>query len=196
MEGRLRLKRTREMKTKYLIIGNSAGGIGATEAIRQIDKKEPLVIISDEPYHSYSRPLISKYLSGDRDLNGMLYRPADFYDQNNITTIFGKKVNSLNLEAHTAELDDGKIVWERLLLATGGIPIIPKIDGGDKEGVFSFTNLDDAKAIKGFLYNVSRALVIGGGLIGMSVTEALTKRGVNVSVVEMKDRVLNTILDE
>jgi len=184
------------MKTKYLIIGNSAGGIGAAEAIRQIDKKEPLVIISDEPYPSYSRPLISKYLSGDRDLDGMLYRPADFYEQNDIITVLGKKVNRLELDSHTAELDDGKITWEKLLLATGGIPIIPKIDGGDKEGVFSFTTLDDAKAIDGFLYNVSTAVVIGGGLIGISVTEALKKRGVDVNVIEMKDRVLNTILDE
>lgn len=196
MEGKLRLRETKEMKTKYLIVGNSAGGVGAAEAIRQIDKKEPMVIISDEPYPSYSRPLISKYLSGERDLDGMLYRPASFYDQNSITTMFGKKVNNLDLDSHTAELDDEKIVWETLLLATGGKPIVPKMDGDDKKGVFPFITLNDAKAIDGFLYNVGEAVVIGGGLIGMSVTEALKKRGLNVSVVEMKDRVLNTILDE
>ena len=185
------------MRTKYLIIGNSAGGIGAAEAIRQIDKKGSLAIISDEPYPSYSRPLISKYLSGERDLDGMLYRPADFYSQNNITTMFGKKVNSLNLESHTADLDDNKkIIWEKLLLATGGKPILPKMEGDNKRGVFSFITLNDAKAIDRFLYNVGEAVVIGGGLIGMSVTEALKKRGLNVNVVEMKDRILNTILDE
>lgn len=186
----------KEMKTKYLIVGNSAGGIGAAEAIRQIDKKEPMVIISDEPYPSYSRPLISKYLSGESDLNGMLYRPPDFYDQNSITAVFGKKVNNLDLKSHAAELDDEKIVWEKLLLATGGKPIVPRMEGDDKNGVFSFITLNDAKAIDGFLYNIGEAVVIGGGLIGMSVTEALKKRGLNVSVVEMKDRVLNTILDE
>ncbi|MFC1925391.1 NAD(P)/FAD-dependent oxidoreductase [Chloroflexota bacterium] len=184
------------MKAKYLIIGNSAGGIGAAEAIRQVDREGSLVIVSDEPYLSYSRPLISKYLSGERDLEGMLYRYADFYEQNNIITMFDRKVNSLNLETHTAELDDGKIVWEKLLLATGGKPILPKMEGDDKNGVFSFINLNDAKAIDGFLYQAGEVVVIGGGLIGLSVTEALKKRGLNVNVVEMKDRVLNTILDE
>jgi len=184
------------MKTKYLIIGNSAGGIGAAEAIRRIDKKGSLVMVSDEPYPSYSRPLISKYLSGERDLDRMLYRHADFYKQNNIKTIFGKKVNSLDLPSHIAELDGKKIEWKKLLLATGGKPIVPEIKGGNKKGVFSYITLDDAKAIGGFLHNVSEAVIIGGGLIGMSVTEALKKRGLNVSVVEMKDRVLNTILDE
>jgi NAD(P)H-nitrite reductase large subunit len=186
----------KEMKTKYLIIGNSAGGIGAAEAIRQLDKKGKLIIASDEPYPAYSRPLISKYLSHDRNLEGMLYRPADFYDRNNITTMFGEKVTSLNLESNTAEVGGKKIVWEKLLLATGGTPIVPRMEGDDKEGVYSFITLDDAKAIDGFLYNINEAVVIGGGLIGMSVSEALRKRGVNVNVVEMKDRVLNTILDE
>lgn len=184
------------MKAKYLIIGNSAGGIGAAEAIRQIDREGSLVMISDEPYPSYARPLISKYLSGERDLDGMLYRPADYYDRNDIITMFGKKVKYVDLESHIAELDDGKIIWEKLLFATGGEPMVPKMVGDDKKGVFSFTTLDDAKAIDRFLYNVKEAVIIGGGLIGMSVTEALKKRGLNVNVVEMKDRVLNTILDE
>jgi len=186
----------KEMKTKYLIIGNSAGGIGAAEAIRQLDKKGKLIIASDEPYPAYSRPLISKYLSHDRDLEGMLYRPADFYDRNDIITMFGEKVTGLDLESHSATVGGKKIVWGKLLLATGGTPIVPRMAGDDKEGVYSFISLDDAKAIDRFLFNVNEAVVIGGGLIGMSVSEALKKRGVTVNVVEMKDRVLNTILDE
>lgn len=189
--------RTKTMKTKYLIIGNSAGGIGAAEAIREIDKEGALTIVSDEPYPAYSRPLIAKYLTGERDLDEMLFRSADFYSQNDIAFLSGKKVKSLELESRIAELDSGeRIFWERLLLATGGIPIVPKIEGIGKKGVFTFITLDDAKAIDGFLNNASKAVVIGGGLIGISVTEALVKRGVEVSVIEMKERVLNTILDE
>ncbi len=66
------------MRSRYLIIGNSAGGIGAAEAIRQVDKGGTLTIVSDEPYPVYSRPLISKYLAGERKLDEMLYRPAHF----------------------------------------------------------------------------------------------------------------------
>jgi len=185
------------MQTKYLIIGNSAGGIGAAEAIRQVDKKGALTIVSDEPYPAYSHPLISKYLAGERNLEEILFRPLDFYDQNNIFFLQGKKVSHLGVDHQSAQLEDGEqIAWEKLLLAVGGKPIFPKMKGSSKRGVFTFTNLDDAKAIDRFLDNTRKAVVIGGGLIGISVTEALIKRGLDVVVVEMKERILNTILDE
>jgi NAD(P)H-nitrite reductase large subunit len=185
------------MQTRYLIIGNSAGGIGAAEAIRQVDKEGALTIVSEEPYPAYSRPLISKYLAGERTLEGILFRPLDFYDQNNILFLPGKKVTHLELDHRTAWLEDSEqIAWEKLLLAVGGKPIFPKMKGSDRRGVFTFTNLDDAKAVDRFLNNARKAVVIGGGLIGISVTEALVKRGVDVIVVEMKERMLNTILDQ
>jgi NAD(P)H-nitrite reductase large subunit len=185
------------LKTEYLIIGNSAGGIGAAEAIRGIDRQNPITILSDEPYPAYSRPLISEYLSSERTLEEMLFRPADFYEKNNIDLLSRKAVKKLDLTGKMVELDSGeKISWKKLLLATGGIPIVPKMEGLDKKGVFKFLTLDDAKSIDGFLKEQSRAVVIGGGLIGISVSEALTKRDVAVTIVEMKDRVLNTILDE
>jgi len=183
--------------TKYLIVGNSAGGIGAAEAIREVDKDGAITIVSDEPYLSYSRPLISKYLSKERTFKGMLFRPLDFYTRNNINTMLGKKVKSLGLSERIAELDCGEhIVWEKLLIATGGMPIVPKIGGTEKRGVFTFTTLNDARAVDEFIESSPRAVVIGGGLIGISVTEALKKRGLKVAVVEMKGKILNTILDE
>ena len=185
------------LNTRYLIVGNSAGGIGAAEAIREVDKSGSVTIISDEPYPSYSRPLISKYLTGERGLEGMLFRPLDFYDENDITSLLGKRVKSLGLGERTAELESGEhITWEKLLIASGGVPIVPQIGGMGKRGVFNFITLDDAKAIDEFLHNANKAVVIGGGLIGVSVAEALTERRVEVTMVEMKERVLNTILDE
>jgi NAD(P)H-nitrite reductase large subunit len=185
------------MQTRYLIIGNSAGGIGAAEAIRQVDKEGALAIVSEEPYPAYSRPLISKYLAGERSLEGILFRPLNFYEQNNILFLPGKKVTHLELDQRVARVEDNEqIAWEKLLLAVGGKPIFPKMKGSDKRGVFTFATLDDAKAVDRFLDKASKAVVIGGGLIGISVTEALVKRGLDVIVVEMKDRILNTILDQ
>jgi NAD(P)H-nitrite reductase large subunit len=185
------------MQTRYLIIGNSAGGIGAAEAIRQVDKEGVLTIVSEEPYPAYSRPLISKFLAGERTIEEILFRPLGFYDQNSVLFLPGKKVTQLQLDRRTAWLEDSEqIAWEKLLLAVGGKPILPKMRGKDKKGVFTFTNFDDAKAVDTFLDKARKAVVIGGGLIGISVTEALVKRGVDVIVVEMKERVLNTILDE
>ncbi len=185
------------MQTRYLIIGNSAGGVGAAEAIRQIDREATLTIVSEEPYPAYSRPLISKYLAGERTIEAISFRPPDFYDQNSIFFVPGKKVTRLELDERTACLEDGKqIAWEKLLLAVGAKPIFPKIEGSDKRGVFTFVTLDDAKAVDRFLDNARKAVVIGGGLIGISVTEALVKRRVSVTVAEVKGTILNTILDQ
>jgi NAD(P)H-nitrite reductase large subunit len=190
----------RAEKIKYLIIGNSAGGIAAAEAIRGVDKVGTLAIVSDEPYPAYSRPLISEHLSEGRPLERMLYRPADFYQKNKIKAVLGDRVARINFTEHNIELESGRIIaWQKLLLATGGVPIVPNIEGKDLKGVFTFTTLDDAKAIDRFLRQRQgklKAVVIGGGLIGVSATEALLKRGVEVGIVEMKDWVLNTILDE
>jgi NAD(P)H-nitrite reductase large subunit len=185
------------IKTEYLIIGNSAGGIGAAEAIREVDKAKSITIVSDEPYPAYSRPLISKYLAGECGIDAMLFRPADFYTRNSIDLLLGRRVNSLKLDRRIAQVEDGGLIlWKKLLVATGGVPIVPRMKGVDKKGVFTFLTIKDAIALDEFMQSGSQALVIGGGLIGVSVTEALTKRGVTVTVVEMKDRVLNTILDE
>jgi len=187
-------------KTRYLIIGNSAGGIGAAEAIREVDKTGAVTIVSDEPYPAYSRPLISEYLADRCPLEKMLFRPLSFYEKSQIRTLFGEKVAQVNLNEHVIELESGQVLaWQKLLLATGGLPIVPRIEGIGLKGVFTFTRLDDAKAIDEFLNHYRRrvrAVVIGGGLIGVSVTEALAKRGVEVTIVEMKAQIMNTILDE
>lgn len=188
------------MSTEYLIIGNSAGGIGAAEAIRESDRVGRLTIVSDEPYPAYSRPLISEYLVDRRPIEKMLFRPAGFYAENNIETVFGAAVESLDIKSRTARLHGGRdISWTKLLLATGGAPVVPPLKGADRRGVFTFTMLDNARAIDRFLGQYlkrsARAVVIGGGLIGVSVTEALVKRGVKVSIVEMKPNLLSAILD-
>jgi NAD(P)H-nitrite reductase large subunit len=185
------------IQAKYVIIGNSAGGIGAAEAIREVDKTGSILIISDEPYPAYSRPMISEYLGEGITLDRMLYRPVDFCAKNGIERIFGVRASRLDPEKHTLELSDGReVAWEKLLLSTGGVPIVPDVPGRDKKGVFTFTTLDDAKAISQYLTGRDRAVVIGGGLIGVSASEALVKRGVQVTIVEMKDYILNVLLDQ
>jgi len=146
-------------KVKYLIIENSAGGVGAAEAIREVDRVESITIISDEPYPAYSRPLISEYLADRYPLERILFRPDDFYKKYNIQALLGKKVERLDIDEHTIELEDGrKIAWGKLLLATGGIPIVPKIEGVGRDGVFTFTTFDDAQAIDQYLDEAVRGV--------------------------------------
>jgi NAD(P)H-nitrite reductase large subunit len=181
----------------YLIIGNSAGGIGAAEAIREVDSTGTIAIVSEEAYHAYSRPLISKLLSGERTIDRMLFRSPDFYQKNRIDFLPATKVVKLNTAKHSVVLDDEtEIAYSKLLLATGGEPISPQLTGNGKKGVFFFQSIDDALHISDYLKKEMRVVVIGGGLIGLSLSEALIKKELNVTIIEMKDRVLNTILDE
>ena len=150
------------MDTDYLIIGNSAGGIAAAESIRQADKKGGILMVSDEPYPAYSRPLIAKILTGERTLEEILFRPEGFYKENRTTLLEGKKVIELDMEKHIANLESGEVInWKKLLLATGGKPIVPPIKGIDKKGVFNFITMDDAKAINKHLPEVEQVVVIG-----------------------------------
>jgi len=101
-----------------------------------------------------------------------------------------------NLTDKYVKLDgEDKIDFEKLLIATGGKPFVPKIDGAEKDGVFTFTTLSDAECLAAKIGAARRAVVIGGGLIGVSVTEALMKLGIKVTIVELKNRILNLILD-
>ncbi len=182
---------------EYVIIGNSAAAIGAVEGIRSIDKKGNITIISDEPYHTYSRPLISYYLSGKVDEVKMAYRKKDFYEANNVTTRLGVKVLAIDPESRKVILQNGETVdYDKVLVATGGKPFIPPMPGLNKEGVYSFIKLDDVKAIEKVALKNTKAVIVGAGLIGLKAAEALVKRGVEVTVVELANRVLSAILDE
>jgi NAD(P)H-nitrite reductase large subunit len=187
--------------TKYLIIGNSAGAVGAIEAIRQVDTDGLLTVVSDEGYAPYSRPLIAEFLAGTRTLDQILYRTSDFYMKKGVVPILDAKVERLDLEARQVWFADKKrfpepLGFEKLLLSTGGLPFVPPTEGGDKKNIFTFVTLKDAVTIKTRVGDVNKVLVIGGGLIGMCVSEALVKLGKRVTVIELLERVLNVNLDK
>ena len=112
--------------------------------------------------------------------------------------ILGKKVAEIKFDEKAVTLESGeKVQFEKLLLATGGKPFVPKTEGSEKDGVFTFTTIGDAQRIatKIEAINAKTAVVIGGGLIGISVTEALLKRGFKVTMVELQDKILSLLLD-
>jgi NAD(P)H-nitrite reductase large subunit len=128
----------------------------------------------------------------------MKCRTDDFWKENNTEALTEKKAIALNLTEKTVSLEDGqKVAYEKLLLATGGKPFVPKMEGSDKEGVFTFTTIKDAERLASKIDSIQAksAVVIGAGLIGISVTEALAKRGLKVTVVELQEKILSLILD-
>ena len=182
--------------SKYVIVGASAAGIGAVEAIREVDPVGTITVISEEPCPQYSRPMISDLVSGKANFEKMMCRDDQFWQKNEVQALTGRTAVSLNLADKYVALDKGDHVnFEKLLIATGGKPFVPKIEGADKDGVFTFTTLSDAEHLLAKVENATSAVVIGGGLIGVSVTEALVKRGLKVTMVELKDTILSLILD-
>lgn len=183
---------------RYVIIGNSAAGIGCAEGIRRVDQKGEILIISDEPYHTYSRPLISYLLEGKTDEERMKYRPNDFYQKNHIELMSGVTVQEVYPEKKTVKIDSGEeIAYDKLLYATGSSPFVPKTEGYESvENRFTFMKLDDAKALRSALHEDSRVLIVGAGLIGLKCAEGIHDLCGEITVVDMADRVLSSILDE
>jgi NAD(P)H-nitrite reductase large subunit len=183
---------------RHVIIGNSAAGIGAVEAIRQYDRDNPITIVADEPHHTYSRPLISYLLGGLVEERRVSFRPADFYQRHNVEAMLGVEVTRVTPSERTIALRGGGLVpYDRLLIATGGKPFVPTLPGANLAGVFTFTRLDEARQISRYIeeHHVESALVVGGGLIGLKTTEALIARGIRITLLELADRVLSTTFD-
>ena len=181
---------------KYVIIGASAAGIGAVEAIRDVDAVGTLTVISEEDCPQYSRPMISDFVSGKATFQRIMCREDDFWRTNNVEALTGRIATNLNLTEKIVTLDNGdKVSYEKLLIATGGKPFVPKMEGSDKDGVFTFTKIADAERLAEKLETAKNVIVVGAGLIGISVTEALVKRGLKVALVELQEKILSLLLD-
>jgi NAD(P)H-nitrite reductase large subunit len=184
-------------KYEFLIVGNSTAAIGAIEAIRKFNKTASIGVVASETEHTYSRPLITYFLAGKVDEDNVYYRPKDFYARNNVECILGKAVKSVNNKANQVFLDDGSsLEYDNLLLAAGGSPISPPLPGIDRPGVFFMNTMDDARKAKGWLSHTKKAVVVGAGLTGLKTAEALYYLGVEVTIVELADRVLAANMDE
>lgn len=183
--------------SKFVIIGNSAGAIGCVEGIRSIDKDSEITLIASEPYHTYSRPLISYLLWGKTDEQRMKYRPDSFYKDNNVNAMLGKTVVKIDAEKKTVTLDSGEVIsYDKLMYATGSSPFVPPMEGLETvEKKFSFMTLDDAHALEAQLSKDARVLVIGAGLIGLKCVEGIADRVGEITVVDMADRILPSVLD-
>ena len=140
---------------RYVIIGNSAAAIGGVEGIRRVDAASPIALISAEPHHTYSRPLISYLLWGKTDEERMLYRPRDYYEKMGVTPLLGCTATTIDPAKQIVRLADGRDVpYDKLLVATGSRPFVPPMAGLDQvEKKFSFLTLDDARGEQVVLFS-------------------------------------------
>ncbi|HJB92716.1 MAG TPA: FAD-dependent oxidoreductase [Candidatus Borkfalkia stercoripullorum] len=183
---------------KYVIIGNSTAALYAVEGIRSVDKKGKITIVSDEKHPAYGRPLISYYLYGKTDLEHIAYRPADFYEKMGVDLILGERAVKIEPKEKRVLLQSGKKAgYDKLLVATGSRPFVPPMEGLEEvENKFSFMKLDDAFALEKALSPEKDVLIVGAGLIGLKCMEGILGRCRSVTVIDLADRILPSILDE
>ena len=185
------------MKTHHshiVIVGNGVAGNSAASAIRSTDREAAITIVSQEPFPEYSACTLSKkYLSGDMGREGVFLKTIEDYTRKKIATVFGQGVTAIDIKGKKVMLEQGEVVYDKLILATGGNPVVPPISGVEKEGIFTLKSLADADSI--FHYSGRKAVVIGAGAIGVEASISLRKRGWNVMIIELLDRVLPTMFD-
>lgn len=182
----------------YLIIGSGIAGYNALKELLSIEPNAKVIMVSSDRYYPYDRPPLSKqYLRGKVPRDKLFFESEEFYRRDNLKVLLDKKVDRINVKEKTAILSDNNVIqFEKALIATGGSPRRLGIAGESLGGVHYLRNLDDADNLKRDIASSKRALIIGGGFIGVEVASSLTLLGVKTTVVEVKPYIWNTFVDE
>lgn len=181
---------------KHLIIGNGAAGISAAEKLRQLDYNCEITIISIEDTPVYTKFLLPDYI-GDKVKKGrLILRDFNYYSDNRIELILKGKVASIDVKSKKVYLQDGRVKeFDKLLVAVGGSPIIPRIEGLERVDYHTINSIEDADNIKSRVVEGQKAVVVGAGLTGIEVAFALKRLGMKVTLVEREQRLLAQQLD-
>jgi nitrite reductase (NADH) large subunit len=184
--------------TVYAIVGGGIAGVTAARSLARSasNPDDQIHIFNSEPYPYYPRPLLWKYIAGDKDKESLFAKPLSSYEANGIAFHAGTRVTALDTEAHALTLESGTVVaYDRLLLTTGAHPFVPPVEGANKRGVLTLRSLDDAVAIREQAKRVPSAVVIGGGLLGLETALAIRSAGPEVHVLEIAEHLLPRQLD-
>ncbi|MCF6221083.1 MAG: FAD-dependent oxidoreductase [Robiginitomaculum sp.] len=178
-----------------IIIGASHGGGQAAVSLRQSGWDGDIVLVGEESYAPYHRPPLSKeFLSGGKDIDDILIRPDATYETANILCVRDKRVDTIHPKDRLVFLDGGDTLqYDKLILATGARPRELPIPGADLPNVFYLRSADDVLKIKAEIDAGKKAVIIGGGYIGLETAASLRKQGMTVTVLEMEDRILQRV---
>ena len=182
---------------KVIIIGNGVAGATAAEVIRKKNKDISISVYSDEPYPFYSRIKLPHFLGDEiKQENTYIYN-TDWYKEKRIELYSGTKIKKIEPDKKSIVTErDEKVSYDKLLLATGSTNFIPPIKGREKNGFFTLRTIGDVLSIKEYSLKNKKAVLIGGGLLGLEAARGLRVRGLDVTVVEFFPRLLPRQLDE
>lgn len=183
--------------TQYVVIGNGVAAVGCIEGIRKEDAAGKIIVISEEPHPVYCRPLISYYLEGKTNLEKMAYRDKNFYERMGCEVLYGKKATQIDPSTKQIALNDDTVIpYDKLCIATGSSPFVPPFTGLESvEQKHSFMTIDDMLELEASINENSDVLIVGAGLIGLKCAEGLKDRVSSITICDLADRVLSSILD-
>lgn len=178
-----------------VIIGNGVAGNSAVSAIREVKKDAEIAVISEEVFPEYSACVLPDYLAGEIKRDRVFLNSLDDYAKENVKTIFGHRAVAIDAQGKKVVLDNGEeIAYDKLIIATGGKPTVPPLEGASQEGVFTLKSMDDVESI--LAYPIKKVVVVGSGPIGTEAAVAFGKRGCRVWLVELLDWILPRVFDK
>lgn len=182
---------------RYVVIGASAAGISGAKTLRELDKEAEIILVSKDE-NVYSRCILHHYISSHRDVDALNFTGKEFFEENNITWMKGLEVKALNDKEQTLELSNGETLsYDKLLVCSGASAFIPPVPGlREGNNVVGLRNLDDAILIKEQAKKVKNVVVLGAGLVGIDAVSGLLGQGLNISLVEMSNKILPLQLDK
>jgi len=184
-------------RKRLVVIGNGMAGARFVEDLIAADPSHgfDISMFGDEPYGNYNRILLSNVLNGSQDAKEIFLNPLGWYEENAVTLHAGKRVTKIDREAKIAYADGVEEAYDTLVFATGSRPFVPPIAGTSLHGVFVFRTLDDCRNIADYAKDCKKAVVIGGGLLGLEAAKGLMTHNVAVTVVEMGPWLMGVQLD-
>ena len=184
--------------THYVILGNSAAGLTAIDAIRQRDKTGAITLVSKEPDPAYSRVALPYILSKEKDVKQITLQGDDYFKQNKVDTIIGTGASGLDAKNKTITLDDGRsLSYDKLLIGTGSASRVPPVQGIDDADICYHWTLADTRKLEEQMARAKTCFVIGAGFISLLTVSALIKAApLKYTVVEIADQVMPQLLDK
>lgn len=185
-------------KEKLVLIGNGMAGI---RVIEELLKLEPdlydITVFGAEPHPNYNRIMLSPVLSGEREFDEIILNTREWYEDNGITLHTGDSVEEIDRVHRLVKTQSGKTAaYDRLIIATGSLPFIIPIPGSELDGVIGFRDIADVEKMLSSAKHYKKAVVIGGGLLGLEAANGLIKQGMDATVVHLLDTLMERQLDK